>query len=166
MQKYKDYIVAIYSTGDVISMSHATRLPQAEVRYLVRCQFVDSTYSGENAYYKNLVYTPAMDKVEGNKLQWEGIECVLEENEKWSYLRGSWKSMLINFSITDKLGVTEQFVADNAYHNGCGFKVLMKKLRQLAACDTHKALRLLEAEEIELEKLTKKITKQEAKPTA
>lgn len=160
MQKYKDYIVAIYSTGDAISLSHATGLPQAEVRYLVRCQFVESTSSGENAYYKNTVYTPAMEKVEGNKLQWEGIECILEEDETWSYLRGNWKSMLINFAITDKLGVTEQDKVDNATHNGVGFKVLMEKMCKLSACETHKALRILEAEEMAIEKLAKKITKQ------
>jgi hypothetical protein len=140
-QKYKPYWIAVYSNGDVRKLSFSgAPIPDSDIRLLIHCEF--SSAGKNTVYYRNKLYDNTGKRIEDNTINWEGVKCRVEEEERWAKTNG-WHYESIVADIWDKFDVKETKVFPNFDHDGSGFIGLFGYIEDLMLISSHKGVEII-----------------------
>lgn len=160
MQRYTDYFVGVYYSGDVIKLSRVGDIPNSDIRFIIHCGFERLSTTGKTAYYLNHLYDSKNELIKENRFNWSGIECKIHEEEKWEIVTPP-NSFGVSLSadVYDKLGIMKTVKFNNHLHDGKAFQLLFDYLQKLSEYESHKAFSVIKSKENIIQKLRSDLVK-------
>ncbi|MFD2785336.1 hypothetical protein [Hymenobacter rubripertinctus] len=129
---HSNFIMAVYSTGDVVKLTHAEQLPGAEIIAFIHCAYDAPSFSGKNHYYAYSLFDGNFERISSNCLQWRGFKCVIAEKDSWLPPFPNWTSnneMRIKVTIENSDGGSEIINLKQSKFYGDAFVRLFKVLK-------------------------------------
>lgn len=132
----------------------------AKVKFFIRSIFYRTSSTGKNEFYKNLLFDSNYKRIKNNSIVWEGITCRIQEEEIWGSIDNKSNSnyLIIRAFITDKTSIEEEYRFIVGDHDGKVFQKILDILKMLVLVGSHNAHRICRNQEIEIEKLKKRIS--------
>ena len=128
---YKDFLLAIYQTGEVIKLNNLEMLPGSEIIAFIRCVYDKQTFSRSNQYYSYSLFSEKFERIESNCFVWMGYSCYVADRDQWLPPLPSWTSgekirVGILIQKTDSERAKVNFSHNR--HDGYAFKKLSEVL--------------------------------------
>ena len=140
-EEIKNYFVAIYNNYEALKLSDGSgMIPKSELKYFIKCDFYKQSSSGLHNFYKNYVYDSNLNRIEENIIEFDGLLCMIKEEEQWNVISGTTNALIISTTIKDRLGIEKLIRFYNANHDGSGFKSLLEHLSLLNRFASHNAV--------------------------
>jgi len=160
MQKFTDYFIGVYYSGEVIKLSRRGEIPNSDIRFIIHCSFERLSTTGKTAYYLNQLHDSKNELIQGNQFIWSGIECKIHEKEKWEIITPpNSYGVSLSADVYDKLGNLKTLKFNNYQHDGKAFQLLFDYLQKLSEYESHKAFSVIKSKENIIQKLRSDVVK-------
>lgn len=127
----KNFVLAIYQTGEVVKLSKAENLPGSDVIAFVHCKFNRRTRS--NFYYSYCLFDENLERIHSNCLEYKGNKCFVASQDEYLPPFPTWtsnKEVRVAISIQSPQNEHENINFDHCIHDGRAFKKLLELLNQ------------------------------------